>query len=245
LDLISSASRPHQLEACGETSVHVRPCLAGRRRGWKAGSQLESKSIAVDTSTMTQDKIDLSHVTSLHTHPQAWSQCTPFLTQHFGPNVLRQNEDSTSGSAELVANDETGTSAAICSRLAADLFGLDILANEIQSESGNETRFLVLRRREHPLEVPILKAVSGPSVLRHSLLTCKLSSPTTSKENVDAAVTAAGFQRSKIYTTKAMEEWAFVFAWDDNDLQSKMEQLQQSLHAAGFEAWDWGNWTGI
>jgi chorismate mutase/prephenate dehydratase len=54
--------------------------------------------------------------------------------------------------AELAAQDETGTVAAIAPRLAADVYGLNILAENIQDLPGNVTRFLVLARS--PSESP-------------------------------------------------------------------------------------------
>lgn len=55
---------------------------------------------------------------------------------------------STSRAAELVAQDEAGTSAAISSRIAGDVNNLDILAEGIEDKEGNTTRFFILRNRQ-------------------------------------------------------------------------------------------------
>jgi prephenate dehydratase len=57
----------------------------------------------------------------------------------------RIDATSTSKAAELVASDQSGESAAICSPLAAELYGLDVLVPSIEERKGNTTRFLVLR----------------------------------------------------------------------------------------------------
>jgi prephenate dehydratase len=164
--------------------------------------------------------------------------------QHFGSNVSRQDEDSTSGSAEIVSYDQTGTSAAICSRLAADLFGLDVLADGIQSDSANETRFLVLRRREHPIEIPILATTVEHSSNWNGLLTCSLND-IKSKDTIEDVVAAAQSYRTKIFLANNTGEWAFVFAHGGNDMHTRMLQLKQSLQVAGVEVWNWGVWTGV
>lgn len=45
-----------------------------------------------------------------------------------------------------MAQDESGESAAICSPLAAELYGLDVLVPSIEQRKGNTTRFLVLQK---------------------------------------------------------------------------------------------------
>jgi prephenate dehydratase len=54
---------------------------------------------------------------------------------------------STSKAAEIASQDKTGESAALSSFIAAELFGLNVLAQEINDKKGNSTRFFVIRRR--------------------------------------------------------------------------------------------------
>lgn len=88
---------------------------------------------------------DLKHIKKLYSHPQAWGQCKLFLSTYL-KQVERQDVSSTSKAAEHVAQDATGTSAAISSKIAADLNGLDVLAEGIEDNEGNSTRFFILRR---------------------------------------------------------------------------------------------------
>lgn len=90
---------------------------------------------------------DISHITKLYSHPQAWGQCKLFLNTYL-KGVEQQDVSSTSRAAELVAQDEAGTSAAISSRIAGDVNNLDILAEGIEDKEGNTTRFFILRNRQ-------------------------------------------------------------------------------------------------
>ncbi|KAL2752721.1 hypothetical protein ACRALDRAFT_1083358 [Sodiomyces alcalophilus JCM 7366] len=89
-------------------------------------------------------RADLSHIRRLYSHPQAWGQCTAFLSTYL-KGVEAVDVTSTSRAAELVAADPTGTSAAVSSAVAAQLHGIDVLAECIEDRPDNTTRFFVLR----------------------------------------------------------------------------------------------------
>ncbi|KAI3860266.1 hypothetical protein MKX03_030947 [Papaver bracteatum] len=85
---------------------------------------------------------DLNRVIS---HPQALSQCESTLTK-LGLNVAREAVDDTAGAAEFIATHNLLDTAAIASSRAAELYGLQILADGIQDDSSNVTRFVMLAR---------------------------------------------------------------------------------------------------
>jgi prephenate dehydratase len=85
-----------------------------------------------------------SSITTLHTHPQVWTQCTRYLSQHL-PHTDRIDTSSTSAAAQhLLLPSTPRTTAAIGSALAASTLGLQIVASNIEDDGGNTTRFLVL-----------------------------------------------------------------------------------------------------
>ena len=91
-------------------------------------------------------------ITRLYTHPQAWGQCGVFLERCF-KGVERVDVSSTSRAAEIVRAEADApgkrgenVSAAIASRLAGGVNGLDVLAHGIQDQGDNVTRFLVLEK---------------------------------------------------------------------------------------------------
>nr|UIP35201.1 arogenate dehydratase/prephenate dehydratase 3 [Leucojum aestivum] len=85
------------------------------------------------------------YLTRVISHPQALAQCEHTLTK-LGLNVAREAFDDTAAAAEYVAANGLRDTAAIASARAAELYGLQILENGIQDDSGNVTRFVMLAR---------------------------------------------------------------------------------------------------
>jgi prephenate dehydratase len=117
----------HGLHLVGETVVRVDHCL------------LALPGSAID---------DLQEVMS---HPQAIAQCEEFLS---GLEVTVRAEYNSAGAAKKIADDRLERTAAIASRRAADLYGLDVLAERIQTYPDNSTRFGALSRDPQPLAAP-------------------------------------------------------------------------------------------
>ena len=86
----------------------------------------------------------LADVRRVCAHPQALAQCRGWLDEHL-PDVERIAESSNAEGARR-ARDERGT-AGIASRAAAEIYGLTLLADEIEDRPDNTTRFLVVGRK--------------------------------------------------------------------------------------------------
>uniref|UniRef100_A0A0E0B6R0 Arogenate dehydratase n=1 Tax=Oryza glumipatula TaxID=40148 RepID=A0A0E0B6R0_9ORYZ len=84
-------------------------------------------------------------LTRVISHPQALAQCELTLNA-MGLNVAREAFDDTAAAAEHVAAAGLRDTAAIASSRAADLYGLQVLADGIQDDAGNVTRFVMLAR---------------------------------------------------------------------------------------------------
>jgi chorismate mutase/prephenate dehydratase len=108
------------LKICGEVSIAIRHNLMHQRR-------------------------DLSGVTRVCAHPQALAQCAGWLDRN-QPRLERVPVSSNAEGARL-ASLEPGT-AAIASDAAAQHYGLNIVASDIQDDPLNRTRFLVLGHYE-------------------------------------------------------------------------------------------------
>src|SRR5205085_1768996 len=87
----------------------------------------------------------LGQIKRVLSHPQAAGQAPVWLVVHL-PEAALLPATSTGQAAELAGQGETGSIAAIAPRLAADVYKLNILAENIQDLAGNVTRFLVLAR---------------------------------------------------------------------------------------------------
>jgi chorismate mutase/prephenate dehydratase len=83
-------------------------------------------------------------VQKIYSHPQALSQCREWLRKNF-PHVELEEAGSTAKAAQLAL--ENPRVAAIASSLAASLYGLKVVASQIEDHLNNSTRFLVLGRQ--------------------------------------------------------------------------------------------------
>ena len=81
-------------------------------------------------------------IKEIRTHPIAISQCMTFLNQH-QRIVLIETED-TAGSAREISEKKLAGVGAIASSVAAKLYGLEIVAEGIETYKNNYTRFLVI-----------------------------------------------------------------------------------------------------
>lgn len=89
----------------------------------------------------------IDKVTTIYSHPQVWGQVGLFLNG-IGHKYTRVDTSSTSKAAELVAEDKSNTSACISSQLCSLIYGLPILQHNIEDNSKNTTRFLILGKRQ-------------------------------------------------------------------------------------------------
>ena len=84
----------------------------------------------------------LENISEINSHPIALMQCEEFLNKL--PNIKIVEKDDTAASAREIQEKSLKGHAAICSRLAAEMYGLNILESGIETNKRNFTRFLVL-----------------------------------------------------------------------------------------------------
>ncbi|MEW5299050.1 MAG: hypothetical protein WDW36_002100 [Sanguina aurantia] len=109
----------YRLHIVGETSLAINHCLVAL-----PGTRLQ----------------DVKRVMS---HPQALAQCDLYLRKL---GVVKEAVDDTAGAAQTVARLQLVGVGAVCSRRAAELYGLDVLEEGVQDVKDNITRFIVLSR---------------------------------------------------------------------------------------------------
>ncbi|MCS7141340.1 MAG: prephenate dehydratase [Candidatus Nitrosocaldus sp.] len=131
------------LKIQGEAYLRIEHCLIGYE-----GSSMDS-------------------IRYVYSHPQALGQCRGFIQRH-GYEPIPYYD--TAGSVKMLRERRPDASAAIASRLAAEIYGMRILAEGIEDSSNNYTRFLVLaneewegegRRRGEASTVTVVAAGSG------------------------------------------------------------------------------------
>jgi prephenate dehydratase len=86
---------------------------------------------------------DLSDLKTVQSHVQALGQCRNTLRKMGLKPVIGAD---TAGSARQIAEKGDKSRAAIASALAADIYGLTILAHDIEDEDHNTTRFIILSK---------------------------------------------------------------------------------------------------
>ena len=98
----------------------------------------------------------LQTVTEVNSHPMALMQCEQFL--HRYPSMRMVEVFDTAGAARMISEKQMKGHAAVCGRYAAELYGLNILAEAIETNKRNFTRFLLLA---DPLSAPELRPAEG------------------------------------------------------------------------------------
>ncbi|KAF2484482.1 Prephenate dehydratase-domain-containing protein [Neohortaea acidophila] len=195
LDLFADADKRHpDIVVEAEIYLPVHHCLVGQRAAKalhtakatdapslsQVREDLDTSPVVSGAATPTQTAPQparprvqplhsIKHIQHVHSHPQAWGQCKAFLTAYL-KQAEKHDVSSTSRAAEIVATDSTGVSAAVSSKLAAELNGLDVLAEGIEDTQGNSTRFFVLRRRqdvEGHVNASSTEGVNGPVANAH------------------------------------------------------------------------------
>ncbi|KAI7859532.1 Prephenate dehydratase-domain-containing protein [Circinella umbellata] len=83
----------------------------------------------------------LEKITKVYSHPQGLGQTRQWLSTHL-PNAQLIPVKSTAEAAEQAAKEHDA--GAICSELCSSLYGLEILAKDIEDNSANTTRFLMI-----------------------------------------------------------------------------------------------------
>jgi prephenate dehydratase len=107
--------------------------------------------ISVQLSLLVRPGTTLGDIKRVVTFPVAGAQCRGFLRREL-PDAVVEAANSTADAARLLAEDGDTNTAAIGTRLAATLYGLEILADEIEDNPENKTRFVVLAADGIPAE---------------------------------------------------------------------------------------------
>jgi prephenate dehydratase len=124
-----------------------------------AGSLLQNHELIRESDLVVigEQKIHISHcfaalqgetlqtVAEVNSHPIALMQCADYLDDL--PHIKIVEKEDTALSAMLIAKNKLKGHAAICSKYAAELYGLNILAEGIETNKRNFTRFLLLANR--------------------------------------------------------------------------------------------------
>lgn len=144
---------------------------------------------------------DLREVRS---HHMAIQQCRKFFNEY--PNALLVETADTALSAKELAASKEPNVAAIASKQAAEIYGLEIIASGIETVKNNYTRFLVLSREE---------ALNGTFEADKASVHFRVSHKPGSLMRALEVITNQGLNLSKIQSFPVIEEeWQYYFHCD-------------------------------
>jgi prephenate dehydratase len=186
----------HDLEIAGEVVVPVRLCLAAL-----PGETLDS-------------------IERVYSHIQALGQAEPFLRRRPWQLLTTYN---TAGAGKGIVERGERAAAAVLSPRAAQLFGLEILAEDIQDVVDNRTRFLVVTR---PGEAVAL--TSPGDATRTTLAMAVRNEPGTLLAALDVFA-RHGLNMSKLESRPSRDRaWEYVF-WVDLDTDATEPDTARAL----------------
>ncbi|HET7552829.1 MAG TPA: prephenate dehydratase domain-containing protein [Gemmatimonadaceae bacterium] len=175
-----------------------------------------------------------AHIDSIErvaSHPVALAQCGRFLERH--PRMEAEAAYDTAGAASDVAASGDPARAAIAGRGAAERFGLEILASDIEDRSDNQTRFFALSREQ---------AVLRPGTeARTAIIASTLNVPAALYRLLDP-VAEAGLNLSKLDSRPTGEPWSYSFYLEIEHLSndpklagvlSEMQRRSENLRILG------------
>jgi chorismate mutase/prephenate dehydratase len=111
------------LMICGETELRISHCL------------------------IAPEGASLGRIKYVYSHPQALGQCRSFLS-HLNAELVPASD--TAGSVKMIKEQVRRDSAAVASVRAAELYGMKIIAKEIEDNPHNFTRFFILSKEDSP-----------------------------------------------------------------------------------------------
>jgi prephenate dehydratase len=100
--------------------------------------------IDIEHCLLARPGVTLDSVTEVYSIPVATAQCHRYLREHL-PDAEVLASNSTVDAARIVAAGTTA-SAALAPRVAAGLYGLEVIAGDIADHEGNQTRFVLVAR---------------------------------------------------------------------------------------------------
>ena len=104
--------------------------------------------LPIQLHLMAPAGVALTDVTEVWSYSHALAQCRTFLQQSL-PGVPTKISASTADAARIVS-EVTGTLAAVAPAIAAEIYGLAIVATDVEDHDGNATRFVVVGRSTIP-----------------------------------------------------------------------------------------------
>jgi len=93
---------------------------------------------------MARPGVGIGDIATVSSYPHALAQCQKFLARRL-PGVEQRAANSTADAARVLGESAADDAAAIAPRLAAEQYGLEIVAEDVEDHAENQTRFVAVR----------------------------------------------------------------------------------------------------
>ena len=169
----------------------------------------------------------LKDIKEVYSHAQGLSQCSKFIKDN---NLTEHIRADTAGSAEMISKTKDIKQAAIASSLSAKIYGLEVIKKNIENESGNLTRFLVMG-----------KNISQPEFKEKNYITSFLfklkSKPAALYQSLGGfAINGVNLTKLQSYPEKNTFDSYFFLCDLDGHIEDK--KVQKSLEELGLHCED-------
>ncbi|WP_044234539.1 prephenate dehydratase [Haliscomenobacter hydrossis] len=155
--------------------------------------------LRVKQNLMVLPGVKIEDLTEVHSHPVAIEQCLDFFRQY--PHIQLIRTEDTALSARNIREKGWHHVGAIASSLAAELYEMEILAESIETNKKNYTRFLVLQRADQAVTDPDADKISISFGVSHTV---------GSLHKVLAILAAYNFNMSKIQSAPIIgQPWEY------------------------------------
>ena len=103
--------------------------------------------ININLNLLVKPGVALKDIERVRSYPMAYAQCRRYLND-FLPDVTLEATHSTAHAASELAESDNHDIAAIAPQRSADVYGLEVLATDIEDHPENKTRFVLVGRDE-------------------------------------------------------------------------------------------------
>ncbi len=182
----------------------------------------------IEHNLLGQPGAKLKDIKEVYSHAQGLSQCSKFIKENKLAEHIRAD---TAGSAEMISKTKDIKQSAIASSLSAEIYGLEVIKKNIENESGNLTRFLVMG-----------KNISQPEFKNKTYITSFLfklkSKPAALYQSLGGfAINGVNLTKLQSYPEKnSFDSYFFLCDLDghieDSKVQKSLEEL--GLHCEDF-----------
>ncbi len=107
---------------------------------------VDEMDLPVEQSLLVVPGTKLQEIDTVFSHPQGLSQCSKFLNEHKEIKAIERS--NTALAAKMVAEEGNRSHAAIASKIAGELYGLETLISPLNHNLANMTRFAIISNRK-------------------------------------------------------------------------------------------------